>query len=87
MTAALTLTAPLIFEMMGRLGIDRAGAVVPQFALRYVVAERNCAQCGAKPACLKWLDAHEAAAFAPPFCPNADTFFTLQYDQHRLDGR
>jgi hypothetical protein len=77
----------LIFQMMQRLGIDPAGGVLPQSGLRYIAAHRNCDGCDSKPACRKWLDAHEVAAFAPPFCPNGDTFFALHYDQHRVDGR
>jgi len=74
----------LIGAMMNRIGIEPAGGVLPQYALRYMAAQRNCAACGAKPACGKWLDAHEAAASAPSFCPNGDTFFELQLDQHKV---
>jgi hypothetical protein len=74
----------LIGEMMNRLGIEPAGGVLPQYALRYAAARRNCKACASKPACRMWLDAHEVAPFAPPFCPNGDTFFQLQYDQHKL---
>jgi len=72
----------LISEMMNRLGIEPGGGVLPQYGLRYAAAERNCAECGAKAACRKWLHAHEVARLAPPFCPNGDTFFELQFDQH-----
>ena len=74
----------LISRMMERLGIELAGGVLPQYALRYAVARRSCEACKTKPACQKWLDAHEVAHLAPVFCPNADTFFELQYDQHRV---
>jgi hypothetical protein len=74
----------LIGEMMTRLGVEPAGGVLPQYALSYAYAQRNCANCAAKEACRKWLAAHEAAAFAPPFCPNGDVLFELQFDQHRL---
>jgi len=74
----------LIGEMMERLGVEPAGGVLPEYALRYAAAEHSCAACASKPACAKWLAAHEVAAFAPDFCPNGDTFFELQYDQHKL---
>jgi Family of unknown function (DUF6455) len=74
----------LIGEMMTRIGIEPAGGVLPQYALRYMAARRNCAACASKPACRKWLAAHEAAALAPTFCPNGDTFFELQHDQHKV---
>jgi hypothetical protein len=74
----------LIGEMMNRLGIEPAGGVLPQYALRYAAAERQCEACGSKSACRKWLHAHEVARLAPPFCPNGDTFFELQFDQHSL---
>jgi hypothetical protein len=74
----------LIGEMMQRLGIEPAGGVLPEYVMRYVAAEHNCEGCASKPACRKWLAAHEVAAFAPDFCPNGATFFELQYDQHKL---
>lgn len=74
----------LIHEMMQRLGIERAARVLPQYALRYAVAHRNCQACETRAACLKWLDAHEVATFAPVFCRNSDALFELQYDQHVL---
>ena len=74
----------LVGAMMQRLGIEPAGGVLPQYALRYAAARRNCEACAAKPACRMWLDAHEVAPFAPHFCPNGDAFFELQYDQHKL---
>jgi Family of unknown function (DUF6455) len=72
----------LIFEMMNRLGIEPAGGVLPQYALRYMAARRSCEACAAKPSCRLWLDAHEVAPFAPHFCPSGDTLFELQFDQH-----
>jgi hypothetical protein len=72
----------LILEMMNRLGIEPAGGALPQYGLRYAAAMRNCEACGSKGACRKWLHAHEVARLAPPFCPNGDTFFELQFDQH-----
>ena len=77
----------LIFGMMNRLGVDPAGGVLPQSALRYAVAQQNCERCQSKPACRKWLDAHEAAAFAPEFCPNGDTFFEIKFDERSRGGR
>ena len=74
----------LIAQMMERIGVDPAGGVLPQYSLRYAAARRNCAACKSKPACLKWLDTHAVAYLAPMFCPNADVFFELQYDQHRV---
>jgi hypothetical protein len=70
--------------MMRRLGVEPAAGVLPQFSLRYTAARRNCAACQSKAICLKWLDAHEVAHLAPSFCPNGDTFFELQYDQHKI---
>jgi len=72
----------LMFEMIDRLGIEAGGGALPQYALRYAAAARSCEACGSKSACRKWLHAHEVARFAPPFCPNGDTFFELQFDQH-----
>ena len=74
----------LIGAMMNRLGVEPAGGVLPQYALRYAAARRKCEACASKPACRMWLDAHEVAPFAPAFCPNGDAFFELQYDQHKL---
>lgn len=73
----------LVGEMMRRLGIEPAGGVLPQYALRYAAARRTCENCADKPACRRWLAAHEAAAFAPPFCPNGDTLFELKFDQRK----
>src|SRR5205809_2787 len=74
----------LIGAMMNRLGLERAGGVLPKYALRYAAARRNCESCASKSACRMWLDAHAVAPFAPPFCANGDALFELQYDQHRL---
>ncbi len=73
----------LIGEMMSRLGIEPAGGVLPQYALRYAAARQACAACKSSAACRMWLAAHEAAAFAPSFCPNGDTLFELQFDQRK----
>jgi hypothetical protein len=74
----------LIGEMMNRLGVEPAAGILPQYALSYAAARRNCENCDSKAACRKWLAAHEVAVFAPPFCPNGDTFFELHFDQHKL---
>jgi Family of unknown function (DUF6455) len=69
-------------EMMRRLDIDPAGAVLPQMCLSYFTAQHRCESCVCKQACSDWLNEAPASASAPPrFCPNADILFELQFDR------
>ena len=69
-------------KMMERLGIDPGGGVISRLGLQYATALRRCESCPVKQVCTKWLDeASESAGIAPPFCPNGDILFELQFDQ------
>ena len=69
-------------EMMKRLDIDPAGAILPQVCLSYFTALHRCESCPCKQTCRDWLDERAAAAGAPPhFCPCADILFELQFDR------
>ena len=74
--------ASYVLEMMRRLGLDPAEGVVPHFSLSYLTAMHRCAACLAKGECREWLERTPGAVSVPPgFCPNADIFFELQFDQ------
>jgi hypothetical protein len=69
-------------EMMQRLDIDPAGAILPQSSLSYFTALHRCESCPCKQACRNWLDDKPTAVNAPPrFCPSADILFELQFDR------
>jgi hypothetical protein len=69
-------------EMMERLGIEPGRGAIPQASLGYIAAFHRCQACPFKQACRNWLDdAAASIAAAPRFCPNADIFFELQFDQ------
>jgi hypothetical protein len=71
-----------IWQMMERLGIEAGAGALPRWSLSYATALHRCERCTSKPACREWLSAtHGPAAFAPRFCPNADIFLELQFDQ------
>lgn len=70
-----------MYEMMACLGIEAGGGVVPRFGLAYTTAAHRCEACTSKRVCRDWLEDKPTAAFAPPFCPNADILFELQFDQ------
>jgi hypothetical protein len=71
-----------IYDMMERLGIEAGGGVLPRHSLTYASALHRCEQCPTPEACCEWLkNALQAVNFAPKFCPNADIFFELQFDQ------
>jgi hypothetical protein len=68
--------------MMERLGIDPGGGVVSRLGLQYAAALRRCESCPVTQVCKTWLEgAPESAGIAPPFCPNGDILFELQFDQ------
>ena len=74
-----------ICEMMGRLGIEPGGGVVPRLSLSYATAFRQCEACLSAQACREWLDRKpKSVVFAPTFCPNADIFFELQLESPDL---
>ena len=81
-TAARTQQKPVYLrEMMRRLDIDPAGAILPQSSLSYFTALHRCEGCPCKEACRAWLDSMPAAVNTPPrFCPSADILFELQVD-------
>lgn len=69
-------------EMMRRLDIDPAGAILPHVSLSYFTALHRCESCPCKQACRDWLDCAQGAASVPPrFCPSADILFELQCDR------
>jgi hypothetical protein len=71
-----------ICEMMERLGIEPGAGVVPRLSLSYTTAFHRCELCSFKQACRDWLgQMPTSVVFAPRFCPNADIFFELQYNQ------
>ena len=77
-------------DMMKRLGIDPAGAVLAQWSLSYFTARHRCESCPRKQTCREWLQRTPGAVSAPPsFCPSADVLFELQFDQlhHSPDMR
>lgn len=82
-TAARTQQKPVYLrEMMRRLDIDPAGAILPQSSLSYFTALHRCEACPRKEACRQWLDQMPAAVSTPPrFCPSADILFELQVDE------
>ncbi len=66
-------------EMMRRLDIDPADAILPHVCLSYFTALHRCESCACKRACRHWLDEMPAAVSTPPrFCPSADILFELQ---------
>ena len=68
-------------EMMRRLDIDPAGAILPRSSLGYFTALHRCEACPCKQACREWLDQMPATLSTPPrFCPNSDILFELQVD-------
>ena len=69
-------------EMMQRLAIEPGGGVLPQLSLKYAAALHRCQSCSSTQACTEWLKSAPARAeLAPPFCPNGDILFELQFDQ------
>lgn len=70
------------FEMMERLGIEPGGGVIPRLSLRYATALHRCKTCASRQACRAWLSCAPASeSSAPPFCPNNDILFELQFDE------
>jgi len=68
-------------EMMRRLDIDPAGAILPKSSLSYFTALHRCEGCPCKATCRDWLDQMPSAVSTPPhFCPSADILFELQVD-------
>ena len=69
-------------EMMQRLDIDPAGAILPHVCLSYFTALHRCESCPCKRTCRDWLDEMPSAVSTPPrFCPSADILFELQVDR------
>lgn len=80
-TAAQADRAVYLREMMRRLDIDPAGAVLPGVCLSYFTALHRCESCPCKQTCRDWLDHKPGAVSTPPrFCPSADILFELQVD-------
>jgi len=73
-----------VFEMMERLGIEPGSSVTPRLSLTYATAVHRCEACPYHATCRRWLD-HAPALIgsAPPFCPDSDILFELQFDQIR----
>lgn len=71
-----------VLDMMKCLGVVPEGGAIPRLGLNYLTVFRRCEACRSKKVCRDWLDrlAHEVH-FAPGFCPNADIFFELKFDQ------
>lgn len=73
---------PNVYKMMERLGIERGGGVLPRLGLVYASAVRTCHQCERSDVCHEWLKVASTAFNVPPkFCPNADLFTQLAFDQ------
>ena len=71
-----------VSEMMGRLGVDPSGGVVPRLSLLYATALHRCKTCPSTRACRDWLDsAPGSASLAPPFCLIGDILAELQFRQ------
>jgi len=69
-------------QMMECLGIEPGGGVVPQLSLRYMTALHRCESCTSRRECREWLKSAPASSgLAPPFCPNREILFELQFDQ------
>ena len=68
--------------MMERLGIERGGGALPALGLAYASALRACHQCERSDACCEWLKVASTTLRSPPkFCPNADFFCELAFEQ------
>jgi hypothetical protein len=77
-----------IGRMMAHLGIDPGGSVLPRPGLLYATALQRCGACPSKKACREWLNQSVAEVNSPPrFCPSADIFFELQFNQPRTSPR
>src|SRR5450631_1927340 len=77
-----------IGRMMAHLGIDPGGSVLPRPGLLYATALQRCGACPSKKACREWLNQSVAEVNSPPrFCPSADIFFELQFNQARTSPR
>jgi Family of unknown function (DUF6455) len=77
-----------IGRMMAHLGIDPGGSVLPRPGLLYATALQRCGACPSKKACREWLNQSVAEVNSPPrFCPSADIFFELQFNQTRTSPR
>lgn len=71
-----------VLDMMKCLGIEPEGGAIPRLGLSYLTLFRRCEACRSKKICREWLDRLAGEVhFAPRFCPNADIFFELKFDQ------
>lgn len=71
-----------VYEMMECLGLEKGGGALPRLGLVYASAARTCHQCEWSDACHEWLKVASTTLHAPPkFCPNADLFCQLVFDQ------
>ena len=62
--------------------MDPGCGVVPWLSLKYTTAAHRCESCSSKQLCNSWLDCGpDSAGIVPPFCPNQDILFELQFDQ------
>ena len=74
-------TTANIGKMMGRLGIDRAYAVLPRYGLSFSSALRACNSCTARAQCAQWMADTRHTTFGPPkFCASADLLWELLCD-------
>jgi hypothetical protein len=71
-----------LYKLMNRLGIEPEGGVVSRLSLKYATALHRCEACSSKQLCNSWLECEpDSAGVVPPFCPNQDILFELQFDQ------
>jgi hypothetical protein len=68
-----------LYKLMNRLGIEPEGGVVSRLSLKYATALHRCEACLSKQVCNSWLEC--GPELVPPFCPNQDILFELQFDQ------
>jgi hypothetical protein len=60
-----------VYEVMVRMGVDRACGVLPRFALTTLCALRTCATCNLNEPCSDWLaKAPDILSKPPSFCPS-----------------
>jgi hypothetical protein len=77
-----------VSEMMGRLGIDPNGGVVPRLSLLYTTASRRCESCPSARACRDWLNRiPDSVSLAPQFCQIGDILAELQFHQPWIQAR
>jgi len=71
-----------VYAMMEHLGLDTAAGVIPRLGVIYASAANACHGCAHAAECSDWLEAASPTLRLPPrFCPNAELFSGLIFDQ------